>query len=66
MLLVSHYAVGISPGSLVAETARVFEINRMSDNIRDLLTGTYKKLVREKKLVYNNGIVTNPSLRTEN
>jgi very-short-patch-repair endonuclease len=59
MKLIVQYAFGISPDSLITETARVFAFNRTGENIREEIEKSYKRLLREKKLICSNNTVTN-------
>jgi hypothetical protein len=58
MKLVAQYALGISDESLIAETAKVFGINRSGDEARTVFSEVLKRLIRERKLVQkDDGVV---------
>lgn len=59
MKLIVKYSFGISPDSLITETARIFSFNRTGENIRDEFEKTYKRLLREGKLKCANNMVSN-------
>jgi hypothetical protein len=58
MKTVAQYALGISVESLITETAKVFGFNHIREKSRKRFSDMYKRLLWEKKLVCNNGLVT--------
>jgi len=58
MLLVTRYALGISQESLIWETARVFGLNHSAEGVPDVFTEILRRLVRDRKLVIKEGVVT--------
>jgi hypothetical protein len=58
MTIVAQYALGISDDSLIAETAKVFGINHSGDEAKEAFSEVLKRLVRERKLVCKDGVVT--------
>ena len=58
MTIVAQYALGISDDSLIAETAKVFGINHSGDEAKAVFSEVLKRLVRERKLVCKDGVVT--------
>ena len=58
MKTVTQYALSISSGSLIAETAKVFGFNRLGEKTKKRFADVYKRLLWKKELVCNNGIVT--------
>ena len=50
MTLVAGHAVGISADSLLAETARLFGVGRVSGRIKDRLQGELEKLIHGGRL----------------
>ena len=58
MLLIAHYALGISDDSLVAETAKVFGLNHSGEKSKVYFNEILKRLVRERKLAYKDHVIT--------
>ena len=58
MQLVAQYALGISADSLIAETAKVFGLNHSSQDSKVVFSEILKRLVRDRKLVYKDDVVT--------
>ena len=58
MRLIAQYALGISVESLIVETARVFGFNHTGEKVRERFLEVYKELLRKRKLVCANDIVT--------
>jgi hypothetical protein len=58
MLLVTRYALGISQESLIWETARVFGLNHSAESVPDVFTEILRRLVRDRKLILKEGVVT--------
>jgi hypothetical protein len=58
MKQIAQYALGISPESLMVETAKVFGFNHLGGKSKDIVYEVYKRLLWEKKLVCTNDIVT--------
>jgi len=58
MKLVAQYALGISEDSLIAETAKVFGINHSGEGVKEIFSEILKRLVRDRKLVCKDGVVT--------
>jgi hypothetical protein len=58
MKLVAQYALGISEDSLIAETAKVFGLNHSGEGAKEVFSEILKRLVRERKLVLKDGVVT--------
>jgi hypothetical protein len=56
--LVAKYALAISEESLVAETAKVFGLTRPSGNAKAVFSEVLKRLIRERKLVLKDGLIT--------
>jgi hypothetical protein len=57
MRLVAKYALGISEDSLIAETAKVFGINHSAED-KEVFSEILKRLVRDRKLISKDGVVT--------
>jgi hypothetical protein len=60
MRLIAQYALSISAESLIAETGRVFGFTHPSEKTRARIRDVYTKMLRERKLVSNEGVVTIP------
>ncbi|MGD0644841.1 MAG: DUF3320 domain-containing protein [Candidatus Bathyarchaeia archaeon] len=58
MKLIAQYALSISEESLIAETAKVFVTSHSSEESRAVFSEILKRLVRERKLVCKDGVVT--------
>ena len=58
MKTITHYALGISSESLIAETAKVFGFNRLGEKSKKRFADVYKRLFWKKELACNNGLVT--------
>jgi hypothetical protein len=58
MKQIAQYALGISPESLITETARVFGFTHAGEKIKEPIRETYQKMLREKKLIVTNDTVT--------
>jgi len=58
MKLVAQYALSISEDSLIAETAKVFGIDRLGEDDKAVFFEILKRLVRDRKLVSKDGVVT--------
>ena len=58
MTIIARYALGISDDSLIAETAKVFGINHSGDGANTVFSEVFKRLVRERKLICKDGVVT--------
>ena len=58
MQLVAQYALGISVDSLISETAKVFGLNYSGQDAKVVFSETLERLVRERKLVYKDNVVT--------
>ena len=58
MMLVAQYALGISKDSLIAETAKVFGLNRSGADANQVFYEILKRLIRDRKLVVNGDLVT--------
>lgn len=57
MILVAQYALSISDDSLIAETAKVFGLTRLSDASKKVFSEALKRLLREKILVSNGDVI---------
>ncbi|HKZ88591.1 MAG TPA: DUF3320 domain-containing protein, partial [Candidatus Bathyarchaeia archaeon] len=60
MRQIAQYALSISVESLIAETARVFGFTHAGEKTKARMRGVYEKMVRERKLISNNGVVSVP------
>ena len=58
MKLVAQYALGISEDSLIDETAKVFGLKHSGEEAKAVFSETLKRLVRERKLVVKNEVIT--------
>jgi hypothetical protein len=58
MKTITQYAVGISPETLINETAKVFGFERAGEKLKQHFMESFKKMLRERKLVLTNDIVT--------
>jgi hypothetical protein len=58
MTIIAQYALGISDDSLIAETAKMFGINHSGDEANAVFSEVFKRLVRERKLLCKDGVVT--------
>ena len=58
MRLVVQYAIGISPESLLVETARIFNVNPKTERIRIIILKIYKKMLFSEIIVCKNDVVT--------
>jgi very-short-patch-repair endonuclease len=58
MLLIAKYALGIGEDSLISETAKVFGINHGGEAAKDMFNEILKRLVRERRLVYKDNVLT--------
>ena len=58
MLLIAHYALGISDDSLVAETAKVFGLNHSGEKSKEYFNEILRRLVRDRKLAYKDHVIT--------
>jgi very-short-patch-repair endonuclease len=58
MKLVAQYALSISEGSLIAETAKVFGLNHSGVGAKEAFSEILKRLIRDRKLVLKDGVVT--------
>ena len=58
MTLVAGHAVGISADSLLAETASLFGVGRVSGRIKDRLQGELEKLIHGGRLSWVDGMVS--------
>ena len=58
MKLVAQYALGISEDSLIAETAKVFGLNHSGEESKEVFGEILKRLLRDRKLVSKDGVVT--------
>ena len=58
MKIIAKYALGISDESLIVETAKVFGLSHSTDKSKEYFTDILKRLVRERKLVNKDGVVT--------
>ncbi len=58
MTMIAKYALSISNNSLIAETAKVFGINHSGEQAKEIFTEILARLVRERKLVCNDDVVT--------
>ncbi len=58
MLLVTRYALGISQESLIWETAKVFGLNHSAESTEDVFSEILRRLVRDRKLVVKDDVVT--------
>jgi hypothetical protein len=59
--LVAQYALSISAESLIVETGRVFGFAHLSEKIKGRIRDVLNKMVREKKLVAIDWVVTVPN-----
>ena len=57
MVLVARYSLSISEDSLIAETAKVFGLNHSPD-VKEVFTEILKRLVRDRKLILKDDVVT--------
>jgi hypothetical protein len=57
MKTIAQYALGISPESLINETAKVFGFTRLGEKSKKRFSDIYKRLLWEKKLVCNHDLV---------
>ena len=60
MRQIAQYALSLSAESLIAETARVFGFPHAGEKVKARIRDVYEKMVRERKLISNNGVVTVP------
>lgn len=60
MKQIAQYSLGISPDSLIVETGKVFGFTHGGEKIKEIVTAIYQKLIRERKLICTNDIVTAP------
>jgi very-short-patch-repair endonuclease len=60
MKQIAQYSLGIGSESLITETAKVFGFTHSREKIKEIMTSTYQKLIRERKLIVTNDIVTAP------
>ena len=58
MRLIAKYALSLSAESLIAETARVFGFTHPGEKTKGKIRDVYEKMIRERKLISNNGVVT--------
>ena len=58
MMLVAQYALGISQDSLISETAKVFGLNHSGEAAKEVFSEILKRLVRDRKLVLKDDVVT--------
>ncbi|HLC00568.1 MAG TPA: DUF3320 domain-containing protein, partial [Candidatus Bathyarchaeia archaeon] len=58
MRLIAQYALSLSAESHIAETARVFGFTHASEKTKARIRDVHEKMVRERKLINNNGVVT--------
>ena len=58
MKAIAQYALGISPESLIAETAKVFGFSHVGEKSRKRFFDIYKRMLWEKKLFCDNDLVT--------
>jgi superfamily I DNA and/or RNA helicase/very-short-patch-repair endonuclease len=56
--LVVQYAIGISPESLMIETAKLFGFNPKTETIRKKISKVYEELLKSEVLYYKDDIVT--------
>ena len=60
MKIIAQYALSISAESLIAETGRIFGFTHPSEKTKTRIRNVYNKIVRERKLISTDGIVTLP------
>jgi hypothetical protein len=60
MKIIAQYALSISAESLIVETGRIFGFSHAGEKIRERISEIYKKMLRERKLISTNDIVTLP------
>jgi len=58
MRLIAQYALSLSAESLIAETARVYGFTHPGEKTKTRIRDVYEKMIRERKLISNNGVVT--------
>jgi len=58
MQLVARYALGISAESLIWETAKLFGLNHSAEDAQEVFSETLKRLLRERKLVLKDDVVS--------
>jgi len=56
--LVVQYAIGISPESLLIETAKIFNFNPKTDRIRIMILRVYKEMLSSEIIVCKKDVVT--------
>ena len=60
MKLIAQYSLGIGAESLVTETGKVFGLTHGGEKAKEIMQTTYQKMLRERKLICKNDIVTAP------
>ncbi len=60
MKQIAQYSLGIGAESLITETGKVFGFTHTGEKIKEIMTATYQKMLRERKLINTNDIVTAP------
>ena len=60
MKIIAQYALSISAESLIAETGRIFGFIHPSEKTKKRIRDVYNKIVRERKLISTDGMVTVP------
>jgi hypothetical protein len=58
MITIAKYALSISEASLIAETAKVFGANHITEQTKQAFNETLKRLVKERKLASKDNMVT--------
>jgi len=60
MKQIAQYSLGIGAESLITETGKVFGFSHSGEKIKEIMTAVYQKLLRERKLINTNDIITAP------
>ena len=60
MKQIAQYSLGIGSEALITETAKVFGFTHSGEKIKEIMNASYQKLIRERKLINTNDIVTAP------
>ena len=56
--LVVHYAIGISPESLIIETAKIFGFKHITEKIKLVISMIYEQMLSSGKIRFKKNIVT--------
>ncbi|MCW4007003.1 MAG: DUF3320 domain-containing protein [Candidatus Bathyarchaeota archaeon] len=58
MKMIAQYSLGIDAEALITETGKVFGFTHGGEKIKEVTQEVYEQMLREKKLVTENGVVT--------